>query len=110
MRVLKAGAVYFLLTDVRRRIDLGTDQRTLGGAPLWPSDRRAVGGGHHADSDGGVGTVGDSAIPREADIPLDDLDGSGGSGSIGACRVGRGRVGAGVISPRISQEFRDDPR
>src|SRR5215831_6045565 len=67
---------------VRRRMDFGTDQGTLGSATLWPSDRRAVGSGHHADSDGRVRTVGDKAIPGEADIWLDDLDGAGGSGDI----------------------------
>ena len=56
-------------------MDFGTDPRTLGGATLWPFHRRAVGSGHHADSDGHVGTVGDPGIPREADIGLDDLDG-----------------------------------
>ena len=70
---------------VRRRMDLGTDQGTLGGATLWPSHQRAVGGGHHADSDGRIVTVGDRAIPSEADIRLNDFDGSGGSGDIGAC-------------------------
>ena len=56
-------------------MDLGADKGTLGGATLWASDRRAVGGGHHADSDGRIVTVGDQAIPGEADIRLDDLDG-----------------------------------
>ena len=95
---------------VRRRMDLGTDQGTLGGATLWPSDRRVVGGGHHADSDGRVGAVGDPSIPREAGIRLNDLDGSGGSGDIAACRVGGGRVGTGVFSARVSGELRDGPR
>ena len=95
---------------VRHRVDLGTDQRTLGGATLWPSNRRAVGGGHHADSDGPVGTVGDPAIPRKVDIRLDDLDRSGGSGDIGACRVSGGRLVEGVSSPRVSGELRHGPR
>ena len=69
---------------------LGTDQGTLGDSRLWLSERHVVGGGHHADSDGRVGTVGtvgDPAIPREADIRLDDLDGSGGSGDISASEL-----------------------
>src|SRR5215469_11242985 len=91
-------------------MDLGADQGTLGGATLWASNRRAVGSDHHADSDGRVGPVGDPGIPREAKFRLDNLDGSGGSADIGACRVSGGCVGAGVISPRVSGELRDGPR
>ena len=95
---------------VRRRMGLGTDPGTLGDATLWPSDQRAAGGGHHADSDDRRRTVGNPAMPREADIRLDNLDGFGGSGDIGACRDRRCRVGTEAISPRISGQLHDGPR